>query len=82
MVTLNPQYIQDTAGKKLVILAEKQFDTIMEELEELEDIKRYDKAKQKKQTSIDAEIAFNEIEEKSMYKIRIEKAVVKTLEKN
>jgi PHD/YefM family antitoxin component YafN of YafNO toxin-antitoxin module len=45
MITLNPQYIKDTAGKNLVILPQKEFDTLMEELEELEDIKLYDEAK-------------------------------------
>lgn len=45
MLTLHPQYITDTAGKKMVVLPAKEFDTIIEELEELEDIKLYDKAK-------------------------------------
>jgi PHD/YefM family antitoxin component YafN of YafNO toxin-antitoxin module len=42
---VHPQYITDTAGKKMVILPAKEFDTLMEELEELEDIKLYDEAK-------------------------------------
>jgi hypothetical protein len=46
MLTVHPQYINDANGKKsLVILPIKEFDTIMEELEALEDIKLYDKAK-------------------------------------
>jgi len=46
MISVHPQYIKDANGKKsLVILPAKEFDTIMEELEELEDIKLYDKAK-------------------------------------
>lgn len=45
MLTIHPQYIKDTAGKNLVILPQKEFDTLMEELEELEDIKLYDEAK-------------------------------------
>ncbi len=46
MLTVHPQYIKDANGEKsLVILPAKEFDTIMEELEELEDIKRYDEAK-------------------------------------
>lgn len=46
MLAIHPQYIKDTNGKKsLVILSAKEFDTIMEELEELEDIKLYDEAK-------------------------------------
>ncbi len=46
MLTVHPQYIKDANGEKsLVILPAKEFDTIMEELEELEDIRLYDKAK-------------------------------------
>jgi PHD/YefM family antitoxin component YafN of YafNO toxin-antitoxin module len=46
MLTVHPQYIKDANGEKsLVILPAKEFDTIMEELEELEDIKLYDEAK-------------------------------------
>ena len=61
MITINPQYIKDTAGKKLVILPAKQFDTIMEELE---DIKRYDAAKKRKQSFVDADTVFKKIEAK------------------
>lgn len=45
MIAVHPQYITDTAGKKLVVIPLKEFDTIMEVLEELEDIKLYDEAK-------------------------------------
>lgn len=45
MVAVHPQYITDTAGKKLVIISAKEFESIMEQLEELEDIKAYDEAK-------------------------------------
>ena len=44
MLTIHPQYIKDTAGKNLVILPQKEFDVIISELEELEDIKLFDKA--------------------------------------
>lgn len=64
MIAINPQYIKDTAGKKLVVLTAKQFDCMMEELEELEDIKRYDAAKKRKQSFVDAETAFKQIEAK------------------
>lgn len=64
MITISPQYIKDTAGKKLVILPAKQFDSMMEELEELEDIKRYDSAKKRKQVFTDADTAFKQIEAK------------------
>lgn len=46
MLTVHPQYITDTTGNKsLVILPANEFDTLMEELEELEDIRLYDEAK-------------------------------------
>ena len=46
MLTLHPQYIKDANGdKSLVILPAKEFDSLMEELEELEDIRLYDEAK-------------------------------------
>ncbi len=45
MLTVHPQYIKDTAGKNLVILPQNEFDDLMEELEELEDIRLYDEAK-------------------------------------
>jgi len=45
MLTLHPQYITDTAGKSLVILPQNEFDNLMEELDELEDIRLYDEAK-------------------------------------
>jgi PHD/YefM family antitoxin component YafN of YafNO toxin-antitoxin module len=64
MITITPQYIKDTAGKKLVIIPAKQFNSIMEELEDLDDIKRYDAAKKKKQTFVDAETVFKQIEAK------------------
>ncbi len=46
MIAIHPQYIKDANGQKsLVILPVKEFDTIIEELEELEDVKLYDKTK-------------------------------------
>ena len=46
MISVNPQYIKDSTGKKsLVILPAKEFDWLMEELEELENVKLYDEAK-------------------------------------
>ena len=64
MITISPQYIKDTAGKKLVVLPAKQFYSIMEELEDLKDIKRYDAAKKRKQCFVDADTAFKQIEAK------------------
>ncbi|MFL9484107.1 hypothetical protein ACI6Q2_15105 [Chitinophagaceae bacterium LWZ2-11] len=45
MVAIHPQYIKDTAGKNLVILPQKEFDALMDELDELEDIRLHDEAK-------------------------------------
>ncbi|OJU24842.1 MAG: hypothetical protein BGN92_08670 [Sphingobacteriales bacterium 41-5] len=40
-----PQFIKDTAGKQLVILSKKEYDAIIDELEEAEDVRLYDDAK-------------------------------------
>ena len=64
MITVNPQYIKDTVGKQLVVLSAKQFNSMMDELEDLEDIKRYDAVKKKKQQFVDADTAFKQIETK------------------
>lgn len=46
MLTVHPQYIKDADGNtSLVVLPVKEFDTMIEELEELEDIRLYDEAK-------------------------------------
>lgn len=45
MTALHPQYITDTAGKKLVVLPLIEYDSMIEELEELDDIRLFDKAK-------------------------------------
>jgi hypothetical protein len=46
MLTVHPQYIKDADGNKtLVVLPAKEFDTLIEMLEELEDIELYDEAK-------------------------------------
>ena len=63
MVTVHPQYITDTQGKKLsVVLPLDEFKTIMEELEELEDIRLYDEAKSANEPSIPIDEAFAIIE--------------------
>ncbi|HAL83971.1 MAG TPA: hypothetical protein DCO83_18460 [Mucilaginibacter sp.] len=46
MLTVHPQYIKDADGNKsFVVLTAKEFDTIMEELEDIEDVRLYDEAK-------------------------------------
>jgi len=65
MLTIHPQYITDSAGKKIsVVLPMKDFKAIMEELEELEDIKLYDEAKKSNEPSIPIDDAFKMIEAK------------------
>jgi hypothetical protein len=65
MLTVHPQYITDNKGNKIsVVLPMKDFKAIMEELEELEDIKLYDEAKKSNETSIPIDEAFKMIEAK------------------
>ncbi len=46
MLTKNPKYITDKKGKKIsVILPIKEYEDILEKLEEIEDIRLYDEAK-------------------------------------
>jgi hypothetical protein len=64
MLNIHPQYITDTAGKQLVILPMKEFKTLIEELEDIEDVKLYDKAKASKEVSLPISEAFKLIEAK------------------
>jgi hypothetical protein len=53
MLAIHPQYITDHTGKKIsAVLPMKEFKTIMEELEELEDIKLYDESKNDNEPAI------------------------------
>ncbi|MFM2191706.1 MAG: hypothetical protein RLZZ118_663 [Bacteroidota bacterium] len=47
MTVLHPQFIKDTAGQNLVILPQSEFDDLLLELEDLEDVKDYKIAKSK-----------------------------------
>lgn len=69
MTTVHPQFITDTAGKKMVILSQKEFDKIIDQLEELEDIRLYDAAKAKAEPSIPIDEAFKIIEAKRKVKV-------------
>lgn len=63
MLHLNQQYITDKNGKKIsVVLPIEDFEAILEELEELDDIKLFDSAKRTNETSLLAEEAFKIIE--------------------
>ncbi len=65
MLHVNPQYITDNTGKKIsVIIPIKDFNAILEELEELYDIKIYDEAKLANEPSIPIDEAFRMIEAK------------------
>jgi hypothetical protein len=45
-MTLHPQYITDNSGNKIsVILSMKEYRSILEDLQELEDIRQYDETK-------------------------------------
>ncbi len=63
MLTVNPQYITDNTGRKIsVVLSIKEFKTIMEELEEMEDVRLYDEAKASDEPSLPLDEAFKIIE--------------------
>ncbi len=64
MFTIHPQYIKDNTGKKMVVLLKKEFDSLMEMLEELEEIRIYDEAKKDNEPSLPIDEAFEEIEKK------------------
>lgn len=60
-----PQYITDNKGNKLsVILPVKDYQKMMEDLQELEDIRLYDEAMADKQPSVPIDKAFKLIEAK------------------
>ncbi len=70
IMTLHPQYVTDSNGKAVsVILPMKEFKNILEELEDLEDIKLYDKAKKNDDgVRIPMDEAFRKIEAKRKQK--------------
>jgi PHD/YefM family antitoxin component YafN of YafNO toxin-antitoxin module len=63
MLTVNPHYITDKKGKKIsVVLPIKDFNALMEELEELEDIRMYDESVTSGDKPVPLEEAFKIIE--------------------
>lgn len=63
MFELNPRYVIDDTGKRIsVILPIEEFQSILEELEELEDTRLYDEAKADHEPSIPIDEAFRIIE--------------------
>ncbi|MEO7311331.1 MAG: hypothetical protein ABIX01_13095 [Chitinophagaceae bacterium] len=60
-----PQYITDNKGNKLsVVLPMNDFKKIMDELEELEDIRLYDEAMARKEPSMPIDKAFKMLDAK------------------
>ncbi len=60
---LQEQYIKDDNGKNLaVIIPMKKYNRMIEQLEDKDDVKLFDKAKGRKLEFIDAEDVFAEIE--------------------
>ncbi len=63
MLTIDPKFITDRSGKKIsVVLPIKDFEAMMEQLDELEDIRLYDEAKKSDEPSIPIDEAFEMIE--------------------
>jgi len=61
---MKTQYITDTSGEKIsVILPIKDYEKMLDELEELEDIKAYDRAKARKSDAVPFEKAVKELEQ-------------------
>jgi hypothetical protein len=65
MLTIKPQYVTDAQGNKLsVILPIKDFNALMEELEDLYDQRLYDEAKADNEPTISIEEAFKMLDAK------------------
>ncbi len=62
---MNPQFIiNDKGEKEAVILSLQEYEEMLEQIEELEDIKLYDQTKESESEYIPSEQAFREIEKK------------------
>lgn len=62
---MKTQFVTDDHGKKVaVILSIKDYEKIMDDLDELDCIKAYDQAKSRKQEFVPATDVFNAIEQK------------------
>jgi len=72
MLTLNPKFVTDKTGNRIsVILSIKEFKTIMEELEDLEDVRMYDEAKTYDEPFFPIDEAFKIIESERSKKNRL-----------
>jgi len=66
MIELHPEYVLDEKGqKKAILLPYEQWEQIIDALEELEDIRLYDKAKSAKSEPIQFDEALKEIDQGS-----------------
>ena len=64
MVRLHPEYVVDDQDKrKAVVLPVEEWEKVIDELEELEDIRLYDVAKQEAGGSVPFEQAIKEIDQ-------------------
>ncbi len=64
-MNMNENFVVDKEGHKIgVFLDMKTYERIMEELEELEDIRAFDEAREAKDEAISFEQAIREIEQK------------------
>jgi PHD/YefM family antitoxin component YafN of YafNO toxin-antitoxin module len=64
MLPLHPQYVVDKDQQpQAVLLPVAEWEQIIEELDELDDIRAYDEAKQGPQEAIDFEQAVREVQE-------------------
>ena len=65
MIAVVPQYITDQIGNKVsIILPIRDYERMIEELDELEDIRLYDEAKASIQEYLPADEVFSSIETK------------------
>ncbi len=62
MVTLHPEYVVEKKQRKAVMLPIAEWERILDELEELDDIRAYDAAKSGPQESVSFEQAVCEIQ--------------------
>ena len=66
MITIHPEYLVDTKqNRKAVLLPLAEWERIVEELEELDDIRAYDKAKAGSGDAVPFDQAIREIQEGS-----------------
>lgn len=66
-MTVRPQYITNANGERTsVILSIEEYERLLEEVEDAEDVKLYDKAKAAKQEFVDAKDAFVDVLESNV----------------